>query len=230
MSFSAGPNSGAPAQGIPGAQRFNRLWIGGLPRNVAIDDVRAEVNRVFTSYGPVADVCVITTARDVMCFVQYEDEQVAFNAREDMNGKMILGSVIKVNYAVIRGPDAPKSQPRPNGMIQTEKQNKAPRKDPNRKVVIIGNLLSDITSKELTKFGNIVSQDVSFAKVWRDGSNTYGLLSFDHSNDAKKARHRLDGATIDRDSKGRKMRTFSFDEFNIMSKRSRSNSRDRRRR
>jgi RNA recognition motif-containing protein len=230
MSFPPGPNSGAPAQGIPGAQRFNRLWIGGLPRNVAIDDVRAEVNRVFTSYGPVADVCVITTARDVMCFVQYEDDQVAFNAREDMNGKMILGSVIKVNYAVIRGPDAPKTQPRATGMPVPEEQSRVPRKDPNRKIVIVGNLPNDISSKELAKFGNMASHDVAFAKVWRDGSNTYGLLSFDHAVDARKAMKRLDGATVDRDSKGRKLRTFSLDDFNKVSKRSRSNSRDRRRR
>jgi RNA recognition motif-containing protein len=165
-----------------------------------------------------------------MCFVQYEDDQVAYNAREDMNGKMILGSVIKVNYAVIRGPDAPKTQPRPSGMTAPEELKKAPRKDPNRKLVIIGNLPNDVSSKELAKFGNIASHDVAFAKVWRDGNNTYGLLTFDHARDAKRAIKRLEGATIDRDTKGRKLRTFSFDEFNKISKRTRSNSRDRRRR
>ncbi len=227
MSFQAGPSSGAPAQGIPGAQRFNRLWIGGLPRNVAIDDVRSEVNRVFSNYGPVADVCVITTARDVMCFVQYEEDQVAFNAREDMNGKMLLGSVIKVNYAVIRGPDAPKPASRMPTAISPTREKK---KDPNRKIVILGNLPSDVTSKELLKFGNSVSPEVSFTKVWRDGSNTYGLLTFDRARDARRALKLFDGATIERDPKARKLRSFAFDDFNRMVKRSRSNSRDRRRR
>ena len=227
MSFQAGPSSGAPAQGIPGAQRFNRLWIGGLPRNVAIDDVRSEVNRVFSNYGPVADVCVITTARDVMCFVQYEEDQVAFNAREDMNGKMLLGSVIKVNYAVIRGPDAPKPANRMPTAVSPAREK---RKDPNRKMVILGNLPSDVTSKELLKFGNAMSSEVSFAKVWRDGSNTYGLLTFDRARDARTALKLFDGAIIERDAKARKLRSFAFDDFNRMVKRSRSNSRDRRRR
>ena len=217
-------NSGAAT--IPGAQRFNRLWIGGLPRNVAIDDVRAEVNRVFGSYGPVADVCVITTARDVMCFVQYEEDAVALNAREDMNGKMILGSVIKVNYAVIRGPDAPKLPQRPLVPEVTERT----KKDSNRKIVLVSNLPSDMTSEELTEFGNSVSYDVSFANIWKDGSNTYGLLTFDTTSDAKKAKRRLNGATIEGDSRTR-LQAFSFQDFNeSVAKRTRSNSRDKRRR
>jgi RNA recognition motif-containing protein len=194
---------------------------------VAIDDVRTEVNRVFSNYGPVADVCVITTARDVMCFVQYEEDQVAFNAREDMNGKMLLGSVIKVNYAVIRGPDAPKPA---NRMPTATSPARATKKDPNRKIVVLGNLPSDVTSRELAKFGNSVSAELSFSKVWKDGSNTYGLLTYDRARDARKALKMFDGATIDRDPKARKLRAFAFDEFNRVSQRSRSNSRERRRR
>jgi RNA recognition motif-containing protein len=162
-----------------------------------------------------------------MCFVQYEEDQVAFNAREDMNGKMLLGSVIKVNYAVIRGPDAPKPA---NRMPTATSPARVTKKDPNRKIVVLGNLPSDVTSRELAKFGNVVSPELSFSKVWKDGSNTFGLLTFDRARDARRALKLFDGATIDRDPKGRKLRAFAFDEFNRVAQRSRSNSRDRDRR
>lgn len=206
-------NSGAPGAGVPGAQKFNRLWIGGLPRNAPIDDIRREVNRVFSSYGPVADVCVITTARDVMCFVQYDDEQVAYSAREDMNGKTVLGSVIKVNYAVIRGPDAPKgpSKPLAAGSPEPEKE-----RDPDRKMVIVTNLPSDTTAEELAHFGNSVSYDVSFANIWRDGNAVYGLLTFDSSRDARKALRRLNGAEIESSRKPYKLEAYSLSDFNEM--------------
>lgn len=197
--------------GLPGAQKFNRLWIGGLPRNAPIDDIRSEVNRVFSSYGPVADVCVITTARDVMCFVQYDDEQVAYNAREDMNGKMILGSVIKVNYAVIRGPDAPKGPSKPMPTAEPEKE-----RDPNRKMVIVANLPPDITSEELAHFGNSVSYDVSFANVWKEGSGMFGLLTFDSTRDARKALRRLNGAEVDTGSRRTQLEAYSYADFNEM--------------
>jgi hypothetical protein len=202
-------NSGAPGAGVPGAQRFNRLWIGGLPRNAPIDDIRAEVNRVFSSYGPVVDVCVITTARDVMCFVQYDEDQVAYNAREDMNGKMVLGSVIKVNYAVIRGPDAPRGQQKPTPSTSPTREKV---KDPNRKMVFVSNLPPDTTPQELCHFGHSVSYDVSFANVWKEGASVYGLLTFDSARDAQKARRRLDGATVG----DHKLSAYSFGEFNDM--------------
>ncbi len=213
MNPAASLNSGAPGVGVPGAQRFNRLWIGGLPRNAPIDDIRREVNRVFSSYGPVADVCVITTARDVMCFVQYEDDQVAYNAREDMNGKTILGSVIKVNYAVIRGPDAPKGPMKPVGPGTPEPEKE---RDPNRKMVLLANLPSDITSEELAHFGNSVSYDVSFAKTWKEGGSVYGLLTFDSSRDARKALRRLNGAEIVEGGRKTKLEAYSFSDFNEM--------------
>ena len=215
------------AQGVPGSQRFNRLWIGGLPRNVAIDDVKTEVNRVFSSFGPVADVCVITTARDVMCFVQYEDEQVAFRAREDTNGKTILGSLIKVNYAVVRGPDAPRQPARAGSKSPSRKD-----KDPNRKLVIVGNLPSEMSADELFESCRGVSEDIEFCNVWKEGRYTYGLLVFGSSKDAKKAKNALNGAQFERREREKPLATYSLEEFNesVKRARSRSNSRDRRRR
>ena len=227
---SINPSSATP--GVPGSQRLNRLWIGGLPRNVAIDDVRAEVNRIYSSFGQVADVCVITTARDVMCFVQYEDDQVAYRAREETNGKTILGSLIKVNYAVVRGPDAPKpGQGRPGEMGHQGPAVEEKRRDPNRRMFLVSNLPRDITPTELAATAGQVAEDVSFANTWTDGRQTYGLLTFDSTREAQGAKKRLHGATLEgaRD----KLETFSFEEFNssMKSKRSsRSASRDRRRR
>lgn len=212
--------------GIPGSQKFNRLWIGGLPRNVAIDDVKAEVNRVYSSFGPVADVCVITTARDVMCFVQYEDESVAFRAREDTNGKTILGSLIKVNYAVVRGPDAPRGQP----MGISTSPGRSGEKDPNRKLVIVGNLPSDMSAEVFYESCKIVSDHIDFCNVWKDGRQTFGLLSFDSTKDAMRAKKTMDGSYFEgRDN--RLLDTYTFDEFNAAARnaaRSRSHSRDRR--
>ena len=222
--MSINPSSATP--GVPGSQRLNRLWIGGLPRNVSIDDVRLEVNRVYSSFGPVADVCVITTARDVMCFVQYEDEQVACRAREDTNGKMILGSVIKVNYAVVRGPDAPRQPPaRPGEAVAEAGSGKAPR-DPNSRMVIVSNLPEDMSADELAEIVRPISEDVSFVNVWLDGSKKLGVLTFDTSRGAKRLNRRLNGAIIE--GARLKLQTFSFDEYNQSVKRSRSNSRRRR--
>lgn len=224
--MSINPSSATP--GVPGSQRLNRLWIGGLPRNVAIDDVKTEVNRIYSSFGPVADVCVITTARDVMCFVQYEDDQVAYRAREETNGKMILGSVIKVNYAVVRGPDAPRGQPQPRiGETPPEPVEPKKQRDPNRKMFIVANLPRNMHSKELAVIARAVSEHVSFSNVWSDGDKTFGLLSFDETADARKAKRRLDGAQIE--GERRKLETFSLDDFNeSVKRRSRSTSKRRR--
>lgn len=214
------------SQGIPGSQRFNRLWIGGLPRNVAIDDVKAEVNRVYGSFGPVADVCVITTARDVMCFVQYEDEKIAFRAREDTNGKTILGSLIKVNYAVVRGPDVPRGQHGQGSQSPSRRE----KKDPNRKLVIVGNLPSAITSDELYESVRLVTPKVDFCNVWTDDRRTFGLMTFDTSREAAKAKKLLHGSHFE-GRHDRALVTYSFTEFNESrrkSARSGSNSRDRR--
>ena len=225
--MSINPSSATP--GIPGSQRLNRLWIGGLPRNVSIDDVRNEVTRIYSAYGHVADVCVITTARDVMCFVQYEEDDVAYRAREETNGKMILGSVIKVNYAVVRGPDAPRQAAfRPGGAtVRSPTPERV--KDPNRKLFIVANIPSDMDIDELREIANIAGEDVSFVNSWVDGDSTFGLLSYDSTSEAKKAKQRLHGAVIE--GSKRKLETFTLEDYNQMIKqRRRSSSRERRRR
>ncbi len=220
-------NASSATPGIPGSQRLNRLWIGGLPRNVAIDDVRSEVNRIYNAYGHVADVCVITTARDVMCFVQYEDEDVAYRAREETNGKMILGSVIKVNYAVVRGPDAPR-QPgfRPGGPT-TKSPSPERIKDPSRKMFILKNLPSDMSADELSEIGKQAGNDLAFANTWTEGDNTYAILSYDSAREARQAKLRFSDALLE--GAKRKLETLTLDEFNEAMKRRRSDSRERRR-
>lgn len=198
---------------------------------MAIDDVRAEVNRIYQAFGHVADVCVITTARDVMCFVQYEDEEVALRAREATNMKTILGSMIKVNYAVVRGPDAPKQASFRAGAPGAKSPSPERVKDPNRRMIIVSNLPSDMSSRELAEVAKSAGDDISFANVWTEGDNAYGLLTFDSSREARKAKRSLHGATLEGSRK--KLETLTLDEFNESVKRkkpSRSNSRDRRRR
>jgi RNA recognition motif-containing protein len=223
--MSINPSSATP--GIPGSQRLNRLWIGGLPRNVSIDDVRAEVNRIYSAFGHVADVCVITTARDVMCFVQYEDEEVAYRAREETNGKMILGSVIKVNYAVVRGPDAPRQAAfRPGG--PTAKSPSPERvKDPYRKVFVLGNVPDSMSLDDLRSVIMLAGEDLAFVNTWNEGDATFAIVSYDSSREARKARNRLHGAIVE--GSKRKLEAFTVDEYNQMMKRKRSPSRERRR-
>jgi RNA recognition motif-containing protein len=225
--MSINPSSVTP--GIPGSQRLNRLWIGGLPRNVAIDDVKNEVSRIYSAYGHVADVCVITTARDVMCFVQYEDEDVAYRAREETNGKMILGSVIKVNYAVVRGPDAPRQPAFRSGGVTAKSPSPERVKDPNRKLFIVSNIPNDMTLEELRQLADMAGEDASFVNTWSEGESTFALFSYDSTSETRKARQRLQGATIE--GSKRKLETFSVDEYNqSLKQRRRSSSRDRRRR
>ena len=195
---------------------------------MAIDDVRAEVNRIYSAYGHVADVCVITTARDVMCFVQYEDDDVAYRAREGTNGKMILGSVIKVNYAVVRGPDAPR-QPgtfRP-GATTTKSPSPERIKDPSRKMFVVKNVPSDMSTGELADIARLGGEDLAFVNTWKDGDSTFAMIAYDSSREARRAKQRFDGAIVE--GAKRKLETLTLDEYNESVKRRRSGSRDRRR-
>ena len=197
--------------GMPGGQCYTRIWIGGLPRNSNVDEVKSELKRIFTEFGYVLDVCVITTARDVMSFVQFENEQDAFRARETMNGSSILGSVVKVNYAVIRGQDIAPKQGRQSSRSRSRDKHRHRLHKFNSTVVIVENLPSDISIDELAEIGNQASEGVVFANVWREGRKTMGLVSYEDYRQAVKARRYLGGAKVD---KGRYLGSVSIAEYN----------------
>ena len=200
--------------GLPGGQCYTRIWIGGLPRNSNVDEVKSELKRIFTEFGYVLDVCVITTARDVMSFVQFENEQDAFRARETMNGASILGSVVKVNYAVIRGQDPPAGkQGRQSSRSRSRDKHRKRLHQFNSSVVIVGNIPSEITIDELAELGNQASEGVVFANVFRDGRKTMGLITYEDYKQAIKARRFLEGARLD-GPKGRHLNALSVAEYN----------------
>jgi hypothetical protein len=92
---------------------------------------------------------------------------------------------------------------------------------------IVANLPRNMNSKELAGIARGVSEHVSFSNAWSDGDKTFGLLSFDETADARKAKRRLDGAQIE--GERRKLETFSLEDFNeSVKRRSRSTSRRRR--
>jgi RNA recognition motif-containing protein len=163
-----------------------------------------------------------------MCFVQYEDEDVAYRAREDTNGKMILGSVIKVNYAVVRGPDVPRGQPsfRPGGPAAKSPSPERV-KDPNRKMFVVANVPSDMSIDELLQVAKVAGEDVSFVNTWTEGDATFAIVSYESSREARKAKQRMHGAIVE--GAKRKLETLAVDEYNHSLKRRRSPSRERRR-
>ena len=197
--------------GLPGGQCYTRIWIGGLPRNSNVDEVKSELKRVFGEYGYVLDVCVITTARDVMSFVQFENEQDAYRARETMNGSTILGSVVKVNYAVIRGQDLQNSAKRQTSRSRSRERQRKRLGHLNGSSVLLEGLPSDITTDELAEMGSQASEGVSFANLWKDGRRLIGLVSYDTRAQASKAKRFLDGCRCDR---GRHLRAFTIAQYN----------------
>ena len=199
--------------GMPGGQCYTRIWIGGLPRNSNVDEVKSELKRIFTEFGYVLDVCVITTARDVMSFVQFENEQDAFRARETMNGSSILGSVVKVNYAVIRGQEPVQKGGRQSSRSRSRDRHRQRLHHLNSNLVLLENLPQDITPDELAELGSQASEGVIFANVWREGRKTMGLVTFDDHRQAAKARRYLQGSKIE-NSKSRGLVALSIAEYN----------------
>ena len=211
--------------GMPGGQCYTRIWIGGLPRNSNVDEVKSELKRIFTEFGYVLDVCVITTAKDVMSFVQFENEQDAFRARETMNGSSILGSVVKVNYAVIRGQDQAPKQGRQSSRSRSRDRHKQRTHRFNGSVVLVENLPTDITNDELAELGGQAASGVVFANTWREGRRTMGLVTYESHNQASKARRFLAGAKIEGSSKSRSLNALSIAEYNQQQHRENSPSR-----
>jgi hypothetical protein len=204
--------------GMPGGQCYTRIWIGGLPRNSNVDEVKSELKRVFTEFGYVLDVCVITTARDVMSFVQFENEQDAYKARETMNGSTILGSLVKVNYAVIRGQDEAKKPGRPTSRSRSRDRHRSRLHHLNGSIVLVENLSSDTTPESLAEIGAQASPGFVFSNIWREGRKTMGLLNFEDYRQAAVARKYLDGFKISdpssRSGRGHTLTAMSIAEYN----------------
>ncbi|KAF4695304.1 hypothetical protein FOZ60_005170 [Perkinsus olseni] len=210
------------AQDASMEKSYTRVWVGGLPRNTSVENVKDELQRIFSQYGQVSDICVITTARDVMAFIQYGVESDASRAQDEINGTYILGSRVKVNYAVIRGSAGAPQGP---GAIQQEKDAKRkrrriPREGSVFEVIVVG-FPQDITEGELTKIGEqYQSRDVESLQLvskWSDGddkkdgqlsssSTCFCLLSYSVRRDAVRCRRELDGAYFDGGSGSKKDR------------------------
>ena len=198
--------------GVAGGQCYTRIWIGGLPRNSNVDVVKSELKRVFTEFGYVLDVCVITTAKDVMSFVQFENEQDAYRARETMNGSTILGSVVKVNYAVIRGQDL---APQKGGRSSRSRSRERHRKrlgQLNGAVVIIDGLPSDTTAEDLAEMGTQASEGLGFANLFKDGRRIMGLVSYDNKQQAGIAKRYFEGARCE--ARSRHLRAYTIAQYN----------------
>ncbi|EER19600.1 hypothetical protein Pmar_PMAR012583 [Perkinsus marinus ATCC 50983] len=171
------------AQDASMEKSYTRVWVGGLPRNTSVENVKEELQRIFSQYGQVSDICVITTARDVMAFIQYGVESDASRAQDEINGTYILGSRVKVNYAVIRGSAGAPQGP---GAIQQEKDAKRkrrriPREGSVFEVIVVG-FPQDITEDELTRIGEqYQSRDIESLQLvskWTDGDDKkYIVLS-----------------------------------------------------
>ena len=197
--------------GVAGGQCFTRIWIGGLPRNSSVDECKNELKRVFGDFGVVLDVCVITNAKDVMAFIQYENEQDAFRARETMNMATILGAVVKVNYAVIRSDDVqPNRAARQTSRSRSRERHRRRLNTLNGTVVLVEGFPSDVAPEEAAEAGAAASPGVTFANVFRDGRRTFALIAYESREQVVHARRWLDGARID----GRKLRAFTVNEYN----------------
>jgi RNA recognition motif-containing protein len=203
--------------GTAGAQCYTRIWIGGLPRNSNVDEVRSELKRVFGEFGVVLDICVITTAKDVMAFVQYENEQDAMRARETMNGSTVLGSVVKVNYAVIRGADV-QPKHRATSRSRSRERHKYRLSKLNFTCIILENIPSDTTSEELADFATQAINSkhstnyggVSFVNLFKDNRKTFGIVTYETPDLARKGKEYLEGCKID----GRRVHAMTIAEFN----------------
>ncbi|EER18602.1 hypothetical protein Pmar_PMAR008932 [Perkinsus marinus ATCC 50983] len=192
------------AQDASMEKSYTRVWVGGLPRNTSVENVKEELQRIFSQYGQVSDICVITTARDVMAFIQYGVESDASRAQDEINGTYILGSRVKanndqVNYAVIRGSAGAPQGP---GAIQQEKDAKRkrrriPREGSVFEVIVVG-FPQDITEDELTRIGEqYQSRDIESLQLvskWTDGDDKKYIVLSINSVLTLRCRRELDGA------------------------------------
>ncbi|KNC99989.1 uncharacterized protein SPPG_04340 [Spizellomyces punctatus DAOM BR117] len=78
-----------------GMQPTKSLWIGNIPPTTD----PAELEALFTAYGPIESARVLTHKN---CgFVNFYRLEDAMEARKNMNGKEIGGSVVKIGYAKV---------------------------------------------------------------------------------------------------------------------------------
>ncbi|KAL8160639.1 hypothetical protein V2J09_002176 [Rumex salicifolius] len=114
-------------------------------------------------------------------FVQYEEEDSAKVAIEDMNGKLLMDKEVFVGFFVRR-------QLRENSIDKTKFNN-----------VYVKNLSDSVTDEDLTKifgeFGTITSAIVM--KDAQGKSKCFGFVNFEKSDDAAKAVEALNGTKFD---------------------------------
>ncbi|KAF4679732.1 hypothetical protein FOZ60_014572 [Perkinsus olseni] len=91
-----------PARMPPQPGCASRIWVGGLP-----SDVRdAELEDRFGKFGRVTDVKICQSSRDTYAFLQFETENAATDAIEDVDQTKFGGFTIKVAHATRQSTDS----------------------------------------------------------------------------------------------------------------------------
>ncbi|KAF4675747.1 hypothetical protein FOL47_007338 [Perkinsus chesapeaki] len=93
-----------PARAAPEEGCAARIWVGGLPSDVR----EAELEDRFGKFGRVTDVKICQSTRDTYAFLQFESENAAADAIEDVDQTKFGGFTIKARY--LMPPDSPITQ------------------------------------------------------------------------------------------------------------------------
>ena len=165
-----------------GSRTGKRVYIGNLPPKLS----REELQEPFRIFGKITDITMVNNSDRPYGFIEYENNEEAERAVQEMNGQQLNGYNLKVELSRSRKERNPSGRGnRDDDRRQTSRT--------NYRVVISG--LSPNTSwqdlkDEMRKF-NVV---VTFTKVIPE--NHEGFAEFGNEQDMETVIEKLDGAEI----------------------------------
>lgn len=160
------------------------LYVGNLAKEVTQDYILY----LFGQIGDCKSCKMIvdhTGATDPYCFVEFYDHKAAEHARSTMNGRVVIGKNIKVNWAT--------TSAKKEKLAYSQR---GPRSSSETYSLFVGDLTPDIDETILTKafepFGSVV--DARVVKDMTTGhSRGYGFVAFSREADAELAKNKMNG-------------------------------------
>ncbi|CDR46291.1 CYFA0S22e02190g1_1 [Cyberlindnera fabianii] len=168
-----------PALASEGGREVSRkiLYVGGLTKTVTEENLR----EIFGASGAVESVKILfdkNRAGFNYAFVEFEESESASNAFESLNGKVINGSTLTINWAY---------------------QSQQAKSNPDAFNVFVGDLSAEINDEKLketfAKFPSLLQAHVMW-DMQSGRSRGYGFVSFEDQKDADEAISTMNGEVI----------------------------------
>jgi len=192
----------------------NQIWIGQLKEN----DEDA-LRKAFEKYGKIRSLKIRSNRTDVFAFIEYTTPEGCDDAIEGMNGKDCGGGEIRVAWAQDQSSKRGKSRSRDRGKRRSRsydrrsprrrspKRGRSRSRDRGRGVpqgdfkLEIENIPDDMTWMDLKQLGREYGgrTTVTFARTWREGRKSMGLIEFNRKSAVEDTYDTLHGHRINGD-------------------------------